>query len=144
MSLGMKPDNFQPPLSGTRRQIADTQAIRFPNRWLETTSERRDQFLEWRYIAMQVIQRNGGPFRLIAIFDEVFDLDTCECLASDEELAIEAGRCSSKTASRELRALRSLGLIIAETHWIEKAGKKVKGRRVRLAVPSDLSGIHLR
>lgn len=95
-------------------------------------------------MAMQVIQRDGGPFRLIAIFDMVFDYVDGQCLATDEKFAREAGHCTVKTVSRELKALRQLGLIKAEPVWIDKGEKKVKGRRITLMIPLDLSGIHIR
>lgn len=144
MCLGMKPENFQSGLTGKRRERLEAPAIRYPHKWGETFAERGSQFLDWRDIAMQVVQRNGGSFRLIAIFDSVFDYVAGECLATDEKIARAAGRCTVKTISRELKALRQMGLIKAEPTWIEKGGKKVKGRRITLMIPVDLTGIEVR
>lgn len=99
---------------------------------------------EWRYIAMQVITRNGGNFRIMAIIDAVFDISSCHIISTDEEMALGAGGCSVKTISRDLGAMKDMGLIIAADAWIEKNGKKVKGRKIRLAVPSDMTGIFIR
>lgn len=93
---------------------------------------------------MQVLTKRGGSFRIIAILEEVFDFDACECWETNEEFARAGGHCTTKTVSRELSALKGFGLITAEPGWIEKAGKMTKGRRIRLSVPSDLSGIHVR
>lgn len=144
MSLGMKPENFQSGLTGKHRERSGVQAIRYPNRWGDTFAERATQLMDWRYIAMQVIRRDGGPFSVIAIFDVVFDYVEGACFATNEKLAIEAGHCTIKTVSRELRALRDLGLIKADPTWIEKQGKMVKGRRITLMIPIDLTGIHTR
>ncbi|MCB5205041.1 hypothetical protein LH464_21480 [Neorhizobium sp. T786] len=140
----MKPENFQAGLSGKHRELPRVQAIRYPYRWEDSGIKRVQQFKDWRHIAMQVLQRSKGSFRVVAIMDEAFDFETCECLKTDEEIALEAGNCTVKTIQRDLRALRQAGLILSETHWINKGGKKVKGRRVRLAVPSDLTGINVR
>ncbi|MGR9413130.1 hypothetical protein [Rhizobium leguminosarum] len=107
-------------------------------------SEKAAQFRDWRYTAMQVLQRNGGPFRVIAIIDGLFSLEDGECCATDEQFATEAGHCNVKTISREIQTLRSLGLIITKPGWVDKHGKKVRARIIWLAVPSDLSGIHQR
>jgi len=80
----------------------------------------------------------------MAIIDAVFDMSSCQIISTDEEMAIEAGGCSVKTISRDIRAMKDMGLIIAEETWIEKNGKMVKGRKIRLSIPSDLSGIFIR
>ncbi|NTJ67564.1 hypothetical protein G6M50_06270 [Agrobacterium rhizogenes] len=131
-------------LSGNRKKINKVDAIRFPDIWGKSLSDRAIQFREWRYIAMQVVHRSSGPFRVIAILDVLFSLEDCECWATDEEFAHEAGHCNVKTISRELQALRSLGLVFLEKSWIEKYGKKVRARRLRLALPYDLKGVHQR
>lgn len=140
----MKPETFPLKLSGKRREIATVEAIRYPSYWRESLSGRAKQFRDWRYIAMQVLHRNGGPFRIIAILDEVFDLETCEILATDSQLSTQAGHCGTKTVSREISALEKLGLITKESKWNENGGKMVRGRRIRLAIPSDVSDVHLR
>lgn len=131
-------------LGGSRKKIDKVDAIRFPDRWGKSLSDRQAQFRDWRYTAMQVLHRNSGPFRVIAILDELFSLEDGECWATDEQFAREAGHCNVKTISRELQALRLLGLIFLEPGWIEKYGKKVRGRRIRLALPHDLKGVHQR
>lgn len=93
---------------------------------------------------MQVLRKNGGPYSLMVVFEDAFDLIDGECLATDEDLAREAGHCAVKTISREVQALRQLGLITTEPHWVARGGKKVKGRRIRLAIPADIGDIHLR
>jgi len=145
----MKPETFPPNLSGKRKQIALVDAIRYPDPWRESFTGRAEQFRDWRYIAMQVLHRNGGPFRLIAILDNVFDFEKCEILATDADLSREAGHCGTKTVSREIAALEKLGLIVKDVKWNDKAVngksvKKVRGRRIRLAIPSDVNGIHIR
>lgn len=131
-------------LTGKRKSFDGKGSSLFPERWMRTVDERRGQVNEWRYIAMQVITRNGGGFRIMAIIDAVFDMSSCQIISTDEEMAIEAGGCSVKTISRDIRAMKDMGLIIAEETWIEKNGKMVKGRKIRLSIPSDLSGIFIR
>lgn len=141
MSLGMKPENFQSELSGKHRTRESVRAIRYPNKWGETFPEREAQFADWFDIAMQVIGREKGSFRVIAIFDQVFDWVDGACFETNETIARKAGRCTVKTVSRELKSLRDMGLIATQPMWIEKEGKLVKGRRIMLTVPYDLSGI---
>lgn len=143
MNWGMKPEALPPNLSGKRKQIAPVEAIRYLDPWRGSLPERVKQFRDWRYVAMQVLHPNGGPFRLISIFDALLIWDTGEIEATDEEFSIEAGHCGTKTVSRELAALERLGLIIRDIKWITKGEKKVRGRRIRLAVPSDLNA-HIR
>lgn len=95
-------------------------------------------------MALQVMRKNGGIVGVMSVFEDFFDFDACDCTATDEELAGEAGRCVIKTISREIQAMRLLGLITTEPYWIQRGGKKVKGRRIRLALPADLSGVHIR
>lgn len=144
MSLGMKTENFQTSLSGKPRKAAETQAIRFPNKWPLALEDRRDEFLNWRHIAMQVLQRNALSYRVIATFDLMFDLEECACWATDEEFSREGGYCSAKTISRDITAMRDAGIIITRPGWVDKNGKKVKGRKIELAIPLDLRGIHIR
>lgn len=144
MPLGMKPENFQSGLTGRHRERSGAEAIRYPNRWGDTFAERATQFLDWRYIAMQVIQRDGGSYRLVAIFDTVFDYIEGACFATNEKFAQEAGHCTVKTVSRELKALREMGLIKSDPTWLEKQGKMVKGRRITLMIPIDMTGIQTR
>jgi hypothetical protein len=140
----MKPENLKLGLSGKRKEIAPLKAIRYPDRWRESISGREEQFKEWRYIAMQVLQRNGGPFRVIAILDAVFLWEDCHILATNERLASEAGHCGTKTVQRDLSALEALGLIDRDIWWVDHGEKKVRGRRIRLSIPADVSGIHIR
>ena len=93
---------------------------------------------------MQVLRIRSGPFSVLAILDQLFDIEAGECVATNEAFAFEAGHCSVRTVIRELNALRSFGLITAETAWLSKDGKNVKGRRIRLSIPIDLTGVHLR
>lgn len=144
MPLGMKPENFQPGLSGKHRERDGVKAIRYPNKWGDTFAEREAQFDDWLDIAMQVISREKSSFRVIAIFHRVFDWVDGACFETNETIARKAGRCAVKTVSRELSALRDMGLIKTDPMWIEKQGKLVKGRRITLMVPHDLSGIDVR
>lgn len=143
MCLQMKPENFQSALSGKHKKRDGSPAIRYPNKWGDSIQQRCSQFSTWKDVALQVIQREKGSFRLIAIFSDVFDPIMGECLWTNEQLARRAGRCTEKTIQREITALRDMGLIRLETTWIEKAGKKVKGRRITLAMPIDLNGIEI-
>ncbi|MDR6818463.1 hypothetical protein J2X76_003640 [Neorhizobium sp. 2083] len=145
MSLGMKPENFQTGLSGKRREVAEIKAIRYPDRWFGTSEGRHQQFKDWRYVAMQVLQKNDvRAFRVLAILEDVFEWETFDIRLTDGQLSQAAGHCSSKTVSRELADLRRVGLILVDYGWTQKGGKNVKGRRVRLAFPADIGGIHIR
>lgn len=143
MCLGMNPKNFSRPSESNHPPRASAKAIRFPV-WEAEFGRRWEQYLEWRHIAVQVIQRAGGSFRIIAILDEVFDLAAGECWATDDEFARASGGCSTKTASRDIAHMKALGLFIADSGWRMKAGKNVRARRLRLSVPIDISGIHIR
>ncbi|NTF54872.1 hypothetical protein G6L12_08190 [Agrobacterium rhizogenes] len=136
----------QTALSGKRKEIAQVNAIRYPGRWAESLSGKQAQVRDWRYIAMQLLHRNTASFRLVAIIDDVFDFDECQVLKTDEGLALAAGHCGKKTIQRELSILYSLGLILKDEVWIDRSGngKRVRTRRIRLAIPMDVSGIHLR
>lgn len=127
-----------------RRRITTSAAVRFPNRWSDSEKGRKQQFYEWKYIAMQVMRANGGICSIIAVIQDVFDFDRRACYATNDELADEAGRCSPKTISRDVSAMKEMGLIICDTEWIEKSGKKTKARRIRLSTPEDMTGIHIR
>lgn len=94
---------------------------------------------------MQIVDRKGAIalFRLLAAFDEVFSLQDCDITATDERIARAAGRCSTKTVQRGIALLKDYDLVIIEPMWIPKGEKLVRGRRIQLAVPLDLSGVHL-
>ena len=141
----MKPENFKPGLSGKRHEIAKERAIRFPDLWDREREKRVNQFRVWRYMAMQVLNRRGvSAFRVMAILDQVFDFSDCCIYATDAELAWECGHCAEKTVRRDLNVLLSVGLLTAETTWIDKGGKMRKARKMKLAVPFDLTGIDVR
>lgn len=136
-----KPKNV---LSGKHRRPEAAEAILYPRVWREWSYDRREQFKDWRYIALQVMRKNGGIVGIMAVFEDCFDFDNCECIATDDELAAESGRCVIKTVSREVQTMRLLGLITTEPYWIQRGCKKVKGRRIRLALPADLNDVHVR
>jgi hypothetical protein len=132
-------------LAGKRREIAPTEAIRFGNGWPANQADRIERFRDWRYTAMQVLHRNGGPFRLMGVYDEAMSWDNGEIWASDEDIAVLAGHCGPKTISREVAAMRRLGLIIVELGWRDRFGKMVRTRKIRMAIPKTLPiGIHTR
>jgi hypothetical protein len=132
-------------LEGKRREVAENEAILFPLWWRESHFGRLEQFREWRRVAMQVVDRSGSIalFRLLAAFDDVFSLQDCDITATDERISRAAGRCGTKTVQRGIASLKSLGLITTSPVWIAKDEKRVRGRRIRLAVPRDISGIHI-
>lgn len=139
-----KPKTFKAGLSGKHRKTAETLAFRYPDPWAPTLVDRWQQFKDWRYLAMQVLRKNKGPFGVMVVLEEFFDMTAGHCLATNEELAGETGRCAVKTIDREIQAMRRLGLILTEPYWIQRGGKKVKGRRIRLAIPADISDLHIR
>ncbi|MFJ6322298.1 MULTISPECIES: hypothetical protein [unclassified Rhizobium] len=130
-------------LSGKRREIAKTEAILYPLFWRESHAGRRGQFKEWRNVAMQIVDKAkaNATFRLLAAFDEVFEIETCEIIATDARIAAAAGHCATKTIQRGIADLKALGLIETSTVWLPNGEKLVRGRRIRLSVPADLSGI---
>lgn len=121
----------------------ETEAILFPAFWRESHYGRMQQFREWRNVAMQIVDRSGmsSPFRLLAAFDEVFSLVSCDITATDAEISVAAGHCATKTVQRGVADLKSLGLIMTSGLWIPKHEKHVRGRRIELAVPVDLDGV---
>lgn len=130
-------------LSGRRREIAESEAILYPLFWRESHAGRLGQFKEWRNVAMQVVDkaRAVSAFRLLAAFDEVFSLSTCDITATDARIAMAAGHCATKTVQRGIADLKALGLIETSSVWLPNGEKLVRGRRIRLSVPENLTGV---
>jgi hypothetical protein len=131
-------------LSGKKRSAEGTEAIRFTF-WRESHYGRQQQFREWRNVAMQVVDRAGmlSAFRLLAAFDEVFSLSTCDITASNKRLSEAAGHCATKTIQRGIADLEALGLIMTKAIWIDAGEKHVRGRRIELCLPKNLLGVHV-
>lgn len=94
---------------------------------------------------MQILHDAKATFRVMAIYDRLFDWDSREIVASDEEIAEEAGRCDKKTVSREISTHKKLGIICVDQQWREKYGKHVKTRVIRLSLPKNMpKKVHVR
>ena len=141
----MDPENNPRLNSGKRRQTQETKAIRYAFPWPGSPSVRDAMFRDWAYTAKQILNRNGGSFRLLTAMHELFEWETGEVTASDADLAIEAGRCSEKTISREVSHYRGLGIVVTQQGWKWNGSKNVPARIIQLAMPIDMPPyIHLR
>lgn len=131
-------------LSGQRKRVAETNAIRFERVWPKTDEARQKQFKAWRDIAMQILNANKASFRLMCVYGDAMNWENGEVWDSDEELAHAAGRCGKKTISREVSLHRKLGIILIEHGWRDKFGKKIRTRKIKMAVPKDMPAyVHL-
>ncbi len=127
---------------GQRRDMDGVQAV--PLIWPSGQREQFRVFDAWHEIAMQLVDRAGRPFRLMAVYRRVMFWKTGVIFASDCDLSRLAGRCSAKTMSREIQVHRRLGIIAVEHGWREVGGRSVRTRLVKLAVPDPFpAGISL-
>ncbi|MBX5175312.1 hypothetical protein HJB77_03245 [Rhizobium lentis] len=85
---------------------------------------------------MQILDKQGGSFRLMATFKKVMQWKAGEIWATDEELAARSGRCTDRTISRDVATYRRHGLIMVEKGWRKVSGKFLRSRTIRLAVPA--------
>lgn len=128
--------NDRPP-SGTRREFAKVEAL--PLRWPSESKERYDLFDAWHHVAMQVLHRSRGSFRLIAVAKLVIRWSHGVILDSNAELAERAGGCAEKTISREVQQYADLGLFISELAWKRPGGGKfITVRSLRPSLPIHL------
>lgn len=123
--------------SGKRRQVT-VAASSVPWRWPLERKDQYEAFDDWHDIAMQIIHRAGASFRLMAVYKKVIRWKEGCIWSSDEELALEAGRCGWKTISREIGIHRNLGIIHIEHGWRVYQGKRLRTRTIRLAIPETL------
>jgi hypothetical protein len=100
--------------------------------------QRYDCFDAWHDLAMQILDNEGGSFRLMAVYKKVMQWKPGEIWSSDEELAGRAGRCSPRTISRDVAGHRRAGIILVENGWRKVHGKFLRSRTIRLAVPKTL------
>lgn len=137
------PPGFDPKVSGSKSWTGKRRAVEPAIevvlwRW---PAERKDQyraFDDWHDIAMQLIHRAGASFRLMAVYKKVIRWREGCIWNSDEELALEAGRCGWKTISREIGVHRDLGIIAIERGWRVAHGNRLRTRTIRLSVPTAL------
>lgn len=124
---------------GLRKSRSNDLAVR--SVYLEWPEERRAQFKlfdSWHDIAMQAVHLAGGSFRTMAVYRAVIHWKVGMIWSSDAELALLAGRCSEKAISREIAFHRSIGIIAVERGWRVYAGKRLRTRTIRLAVPEPM------
>ncbi|ANL55089.1 hypothetical protein AMC82_CH03931 [Rhizobium phaseoli] len=120
-----------------RRPAAPMECV--PWRWPTedaTARQRYEAFDGWHDIAMQILDKEGGSFRLMAAYKKVMQWKAGEIWATDEELAAKSGRCSERTISRDIAAQRRLGIIIVENGWRKVGGKFLRSRTIKLGVPA--------
>ncbi|WP_392711126.1 hypothetical protein [Rhizobium ruizarguesonis] len=133
-------DPAPPEWLGKRRSPADPVECE-PWRWPTadaTPRQRYQAFDDWHDIAMQILDKEGGSFRLMAAYKKVMQWKLGEIWATDEELAAKSGRCSERTISRDIAAQRRLGIIIVENGW-RKAGERfLRSRTIKLGVPAAI------
>jgi hypothetical protein len=117
---------------GKRKSVSTTAAR--PLRWPEDRASQRVVFDAWHAVAMQVVHHHRGSFRTLAIFHKFINWMSGTLWPSDETMASHAGRCTTKTVSRDLGAYRDMGLISICSRYINKQ----KVRVLRLTIPSPL------
>lgn len=107
--------------------------------WPKEGKARKEAFEAWHAVAMQVCSQAGISFRVMAIVDRFIHWNTGTFWATNETIAMRAGRCSERTIKRDMASLCALGLFIPERGWRRsRNGKLVRSRLIRLAVPKDL------
>ncbi|MBX5034237.1 hypothetical protein [Rhizobium lentis] len=130
-------DRDAAPRSGVRRTVEPAAGV-LPWLWPTERKAQYRAFDDWHDVAMQIVHRAGAGFRLMAVYKKVMRWNEGCIWNSDAELALEAGRCSWKTISREIRLHRALGIIAIELGWRVVHGKRWRTRTIRLAVPAVL------
>ncbi|MEY9780342.1 hypothetical protein [Sinorhizobium fredii] len=127
----------EPEWVGKRREIGTASEV-IPLRWPTTREAQLKAFDAWHDIAMQIVDRAGCGFRMMAIYEKVIRWKEGCIWDSDEELASSAGKCSWKTISREIATHKKLGIILVEKGWRRVRGKPIRTRTIKLAVPDPL------
>lgn len=90
---------------------------------------------------MQILSDANVSFRLMTPIERFFNIGSVSLWPTNETLTQHAGQCSERTIKRDLAAYEDLGLLIAERGWRRnKAGKLVRTRLLRLALPEDMKG----
>ncbi|NKM87467.1 hypothetical protein GFL54_24840 [Rhizobium laguerreae] len=123
--------------SGRRRSVQPAVEVLLW-RWPIDRKAQYRAFDDWHDVAMQIIHRAGAGFRLMAVYKKVIRWKEGCIWNSDEELAIEAGRCGWKTISREIGVHRDLGIISLEHGWRLANGNRLRTRTIRLSIPAVL------
>lgn len=136
----MASGKISPALTGKRRIIEASKAMRFPRHWPASASAQDDAIRDWFDIAAQIIHAERLSFRLLAAMPWRISRDSGEVWDSDEALAAVCGGCGKKTISREVSSYQAAGIIMIEHGWRDRAGKKVKTRKIRMSVPADMPG----
>lgn len=122
---------------GKRREIETREPL--PLRWPKTREEQQKTLEAWQDVAMQVIHDAGARFRLITTFWRLIIWKEGAVFASDGMIAKAAGDCSKDTIKNDVKQYKQLGIVHATVGWrTTKAGRLVKSRVMRPAVPSDL------
>lgn len=109
-----------------------------PLRWPSGSKNRYDLFDAWHDVAMQVVDRAGARFRLLAVAKKVIRWDSGTITLSNAELAARAGRCSEKTITRDVAQAADLGIFIVDMGWRKEGTQIVRTRTIRPAVPTVL------
>lgn len=89
---------------------------------------------------MQILHKNNASFRLAAIIPFALSRENGEIWSSNKALALLAGGCSERTITRDVETYVALGIVIVEEGWRDQLGKKVRTRKIKLAVPRDVPG----
>ncbi|MCB1469921.1 MAG: hypothetical protein KDK08_22865, partial [Rhizobiaceae bacterium] len=74
--------------------------------------ERLNLFDAWRNIAAQILDDAKEDFRLLSAVRAVFIFHSGEIVASNRQIALEAGHCADKTITRYVKRYADLGLFI--------------------------------
>jgi hypothetical protein len=110
-----------------------------PLNWPKESKARKEAFEAWHAVAMQVCNQAGVSFRVMAIVERFVHWNTGTFWATNETIAMRAGRCSERTIKRDMASICGLGLFIVERGWRRsRNGKLVRSRLIRLAIPKDL------
>ena len=119
---------------GQRRKVEAIDAL--PLRWPTTPKERFDLFDAWHGVAMQILHRGRGSFRLMSVAKIVIRWSQGVIIDTNEELAQRAGNCNEKTIKRDVSDHIRRGLFVAKYDWIRPGGGKFKTvRELRPALP---------
>ena len=122
-------------LTGKRRVVPVLPGLRFPIVWPMDAEKRLADYRDWHRIAMQILHNEKASFRLIAAISAALDWNDGTVCLTDDELAEVAGKCGSKSISRDIATYKTLGLLVTEYGWRERNGKNVRMRILRTAVP---------
>lgn len=108
-----------------------------PVAWPATADQQRRTFENWETAAISILRGGRSGFGMVIALRKVI-LSDGTVRATNVDLARASGWCCTKTAARELRLLRILGLITVETGWF--GGLPGRRRIIRLSLPTDRQG----